>query len=124
MNDQEIEKLIKQLEEDLALAKGFYALMKRRKGETASLVRIPAQQSLIAPITSGSYGSAKQSVLEAISKCPPLYTINDVESKLVEAGKPMTRLALQQAMSRLSKRGDIKVKTPNKGRTPTVYEKA
>lgn len=128
MTEQDIKNFIAQTENDLRVAKEFYAMWQRRNGAGAASSVAPQGVQPPLPIQQNGgpesdYGANKRAVVAAIEKCPIKYSIYDVEKVLASEGHPLPRGAISQALNRLSKAGEIEQVEKGSGRRPAFYHK-
>jgi hypothetical protein len=129
MNELEIQSFITQTEADLALARDFLAMWKRRNASQPMTANV-IQPSVVAdlPIPTRANVSDDSSnvdrVLAAIVHCPTDYALNDVEARMASIGHAMDRGSIAQALSRLGRSGRIRIKVRGIGRRPTLYTKS
>jgi hypothetical protein len=67
-------------------------------------------------------GNASDAIRDAIAKCGPTFTMNDIAAKLEEAGvNTIARTTISQTLSEWGRKGKIAVKRRGSGTVPSVY---
>jgi hypothetical protein len=128
--DKEIADLrlqMNQIAETIRAAESLKSALQEMQNRQTG-VRRPSPQTrnsvapAVAPTPVAVIGRATDAIREAIAKCRPSFTINDVAAKLEEAGiDTIARTTITQTLSEWGRAGKIAVKSQGHGTVPSVY---
>lgn len=121
ISEEWIKKTIEELEKDLAAAIRFFDFCQRN-----GLIKKPQNPNRTKWRSRGKmveYGSVKLAIMRAIEACPDVYSIDDVEIKLLDGGSPLKKKSISRWLHYMHEMGEIERVYEGVGRAPSLYRR-